>query len=119
MSFSDWLEEGWTVERNTPTKVNGVWQNSWSTHLSGLEAIYYSASVRELERFAKSEIVIDGFVEMDALDENGALYDVTEKDRFVSPRGEIFDIKSKENPHNLDEFLKFAVRRTDVERQDE
>ncbi len=117
--FADWYEEGWSSKRNTQTKSNGAWIPGWANNLSGLVAVYYDASIREIERFSKQEIIITGFVEMDALDQNGGSFDITEKDRVVSPRGEIYNVKSKENPHNLDDFLKFAVERTDTEKADE
>lgn len=118
-AFSDWLESGWKSQRATETASGGIVAKTWNDSLTSLEAIFYQASAREIADRAKSEVVIDGFVEMDALDSFGSIRDITEKDRFVSPRGEIFEIISKENPHNLNEFVKFEVVRRDSERQDE
>lgn len=115
--FDDFYEDSWSTQRATESVTDGLVTRTWATNLSNLRAVHYQASSDEIESRQKQEIEISGFIEMDALNSAGNLQDVLSKDRFISPRGEVYEVSGHiENPHSLNEFYKIPVVRRDTER---
>lgn len=118
--ISDLYKPGWSVKEATETRgADGVVTKTWAD-VSGLENIgaryrqlSLQASRQEIFLLGKDQVIATGRVYTDFQSS------ITEKNRLVNPDGEVFNIKSTNNPHGLNEFLQIDVYRSDVESADD
>lgn len=114
--ISDLYITGWSVKEATETRgADGVVTKTWAD-VSGLENIgahYRQLSSDEIRSQEKDTVTATGMVYTDFQSS------ITEKNRLVNPSGDVFNIKSKNDPHELNEFLQIRVYRSDVEIADD
>lgn len=112
MNPSHLYKTGYTIQSKTETPdAGGAVVDSWASTLVSVFAHMRTATKQEINAQQKDEVIATHVFYTDAS------YTVTHKQRVINPDGEVFAVKTVDNPHDLDAFLQVMCYRADYERE--
>ena len=104
-------KSGYTVQSKTETpNAGGVVVDSYATAFANVLGHMRTATKSELAIRQKDEVISTHVFYTD-------VRAITNRMRVVNPDGEVFEIDTVDNPHNLDKFLVVRCSRSDYERE--